>query len=96
MENKKRFILNVHYRNGKPCSPAYLLENLESEKSPNKVRNLAYEELVIRYGIDFSLEIDMFVVEQKKAIAKYAEWIKANEARFQPGKWYFSGQLMHS
>lgn len=95
-ENKKRFILNVRYRTGKPYSPASLLENLESEKSPNKVRKLACEELVIRYGIDFPFEADMFVVEQKKAIAKYAEWIKANEARFQPGKWYFTGQAMPS
>lgn len=95
-ENKKRFILNVRYRTGKPYSPASLLENLESEKSPNKVRKLACEELVIRYGIDFPFETDMLVVEQKKAIAKYAEWIKANEARFQPGKWYFAGQLLPS
>lgn len=95
-ENKKWFTPNVRYRNGKPYSPACLLENLESEKSPNKVRKLAYEELVIRYDIDFPFETDMFVIEQKKAIAKYAEWIKANEARFQPGKWYFNGQLMPS
>lgn len=95
-ENKKRFITDIRYRNGKPYSPACLLENLESEKSPNKIRQLAYEELVIRYDIDFPFETDMLVVEQKKAIAKYAEWIKANEARFQPGKWYFAGQIMPS
>lgn len=95
-ENKKRFTPNMRYRNGKPYSPTSLLENLESEKSPNKVRKLAHEELVIRYGIDLPFETDMLVVEQKKAIAKYAEWIKANEARFQPGKWYFAGQLLPS
>lgn len=95
-ENKKRFTPNMRYRNGKPYSPTSLLENLESEKSPNKVRKLAHEELVIRYGIDLPFETDMLAVEQKKAIAKYAEWIKANEARFQPGKWYFAGQLLPS
>jgi uncharacterized protein (TIGR02270 family) len=95
-ENKSRFNPQIRYRNGKPCSPACLLENLESEKSPHKVRQLAYEELVIRYGIDFPFETDMLVTQQKQAIAKYAEWIKANGSRFQPGKWYFAGQLMSS
>jgi hypothetical protein len=95
-ENKPRFNPAIRYRNGKPYSPACLLENLESEKSPHKVRQLAYEELVIRYGIDFPFETDMLVTQQKQAIAKYAEWIKANGSRFQPGKWYFAGQLMSS
>ncbi|MBN1931342.1 MAG: HEAT repeat domain-containing protein [Desulfobacterales bacterium] len=93
-ENKSRFNPKIRYRNGKPYSPACLLENLESEKSPNKVRWLAYEELVIRYGIDFPFETDMFVVEQKKAIAQYKDWIKTNEHRFREGEWYFAGKLM--
>jgi uncharacterized protein (TIGR02270 family) len=93
-ENKSRFDLGIRYRNGKPYSPACLLENLESEKSPRQVRQLAYEELVIRYGVDFPFETDMFVAQQKQAIAKYAEWIKANGSRFKEGAWYFAGQLM--
>jgi hypothetical protein len=36
----------------------------------------------------------MFVAQQKQALAKYAEWIKANGNRFKPGKWYFAGQVM--
>jgi len=94
-ENKSGFNPGIRYRNGKPYSPACLLENLESEKSPHKVRQLACEELVIRYGIDFPFETDMLVSQQKQAIAKYADWIKANGSRFQPGEWYFAGQLMH-
>ena len=92
-ENKARFDSKIRYRNGKPYSPACLLENLEHEKSPRQVRQLAYEELVIRYDIDFPFETDMFVFEQKQAIAKYTEWAKENGSRFQPGKWYFAGQL---
>jgi len=45
------------------------------------VRQLAYEELVIRYGIDFPFETDMFVAQQKQALEKYTEWIKANASR---------------
>jgi uncharacterized protein (TIGR02270 family) len=92
--NKSRFDPKIRYRNGKPYSPVCLLENLESEKSPRQVRQLAYEELVIRYGVDFPFETDMFVAQQKQALAKYAEWIKANGSHFREGKWYFAGQLM--
>lgn len=92
--NKLRFDPKLRYRNGKPYSPACLLENLESEKSPAQVRQLAYEELVIRYGIDFPFETDMFVAQQKQALEKYAAWIKVNDSQFKPGRWYFAGQLM--
>jgi uncharacterized protein (TIGR02270 family) len=93
-ENKSRFDPGIRYRNGKPYSPACLLENLESEKSPRQVRQLAYEELVIRYGIDFPFETDMFVAQQKRAIAQYADWIKTNGSRFKEGAWYFARQLI--
>ncbi len=92
--NKSRFNPQIRYRNGKPYSPACLLENLESEKSPRSIRQLAYEELVIRYGADFPFETGMFVVQQKQALATYAEWIKTNGSRFREGKWYFAGQVM--
>ena len=95
-ENKSHFNPAIRYRNGKPYSPACLLENLQSEKSPHQVRQLVYEELVIRYGIDFPFETDMLVSQQKQAIAKYSEWIKANVGSFQEGKWYFAGKLMTS
>ena len=95
-ENKSHFNPAIRYRNGKPYSPACLLENLESEKSPRIVRQMAYEEFVIRYGIDFPFETDMLVSQQKQAIAKYAEWIKTNGHRFREGEWYFAGQLIHS
>ncbi len=92
--NKSRYDARIRYRNGKPYSPACLLENLESEKSPRLVRQLAYEELIIRYGIDFPFETDMLVAQQKQALAKCAEWIKVNGSRFREGKWYFAGQLL--
>jgi uncharacterized protein (TIGR02270 family) len=95
-DNRGRFDPRIRYRNGKPFSPACLLENLESERSPHKVRQLAYEELVIRYGVDFPFETDLFVAQQKQALAKYAEWIKVNSSRFREGEWYFAGQLMPS
>jgi len=91
-ENRSSFQANIRYRNGKPYSPACLLENLESEKSVHKVRQLASEELVIRYGVDVPFETDMFVAQQKQALAKIGQWVQANTNRFQEGTWYFAGQ----
>ncbi|MFH1146945.1 MAG: hypothetical protein V1736_04485 [Pseudomonadota bacterium] len=91
---RSEFVSGIRYRNGKPYSPACLLENLESARSPRHVRQLAYEELVIRYGADFPFETDMPAAQQKRAISQYARWIKANGSRFHDGQWYFAGQLM--
>jgi uncharacterized protein (TIGR02270 family) len=93
-KNKSRFQDGVRYRNGKPFSPLCLLENIEYEKSPFIIRQLAYEELVIRYGVDFPFEADMYVTQQKPVIKDIAQWIAANSSRFQPGAWYFAGQLI--
>ncbi len=95
VENKSRFKPGIRYRNGKPFSPACLLKNLESETSPRMIRQLAYEELVIRYDIDFPFETDMFVAQQKEAISGYRDWIEKNGNKFQEGKWYFAGRIMH-
>ncbi len=92
-KNRAWFNPNIRYRNGKPYSAACLLENLESEKSPRPIRQLAHEEFVIRYGVDFPFETDMPVAQQKQAIAKYAEWIRTNGSRFEEGSWYFAGRL---
>lgn len=92
--NRSRFKSDIRYRNGEPFSPACLLQNLESEQSPRVVRQLAYEELVIRYNVDFPFETDMFVGQQKAAMANFQEWITVNGKRFQEGKWYFAGKVI--
>ncbi len=58
------------------------------------IRQLVYEEFVIRYNVDVPFETDMFVAEQKKALSKYADWVTANGSRFKEGAWYFAGKLM--
>ena len=93
-ESKENYDPELRYRNGKPYSPECLIENLTSEKSPNIIRKLAYEELVIRYGIDFRFETEMFVKDQIAAIKQYESWLEANPNKFEHGKWYFHGKLI--
>lgn len=89
-QNSSRFNKGVRYRNGKPCSPACLLENMQSERSPRIIRQYACEEFVIRYGVDFPFETEMSVRQQKKVLDKYKNWIENNNHHYQPGKYYFA------
>lgn len=93
-ENRSRFTPNCRYRVGKPYSPASILETLLSETSPYRARQLSIEELKIRYGADFPIEADMPVFVQERILPQIAQWVQTNEARFQPGAWYFAGRLM--
>jgi uncharacterized protein (TIGR02270 family) len=86
-----RFDPGVRYRNGKPYSPVSLLGALASQDTPHRMRQLAYEELAIRYGMDVPFEADMFVVNQLRALDKIREWVQSSGSRFQDGAWYFAG-----
>ena len=82
----------VRYRNGAPFSPATLLQTLRHDKTPHRLRQLAYEELVIRYDVDFPFEADLFVVDQLRILDDMTRWVAAHADRFRPGIWYFAGQ----
>jgi uncharacterized protein (TIGR02270 family) len=90
--NASRFDPTVRYRNGKLFSPACLLEILESDKSARFVRQMAYEELVIRYDLDVPFETDMPVAQQARALALLSE--RTRGGRFLDGAWYFAGRPM--
>ena len=93
-ENAGNFKRELRYRNGKPYSPACLLENLQSERFVYQVRQLAYQELVIRYGMDIPFEADLLVRKQLLVLPKIATWVVENDQKFQTGHWYFAGKLI--
>ncbi len=93
-ENAGNFKREYRYRNGKPYSPACLLENLQSERYVYQIRQLAYQELVIRYAMDIPFEADLLVRQQLLVLPKIAAWVGENEQKFQPGHWYFAGKLI--
>ncbi len=93
-QNKSNFNIGLRYRLGKPYSPSGLLNTLLSETSPFRARQLAIEELKIRYSADFPIEADMPVVTQQRILSQITQWVQKNETKFQPGAWYFAGRLM--
>lgn len=82
----------VRHRLGKPFTPACLVDQLEHEMTPHRLRGLAYDELAIRYKMDIPFEADYFVSRQQAALAEMRRWLAANADRFQEGAWYFAGQ----
>jgi len=92
--NGERFMAGTRYRLGRPCSPATVLETMTSTSMPGPVRQLAYEEMVIRYRLDAHFEIDMTVRRQMEAIARYRTWIDENPDRYTEGTWYYAGQIL--
>lgn len=93
-ENKAMFKPNYRFRNGKLYSPNSLLETLESEHTPNKIRQFIIEEFKIRYNADFHIETDMPVKAQEIVLCQIQDWVKQNENKFEAGCWYYSGSKM--
>lgn len=81
LAHKSGFDIQTPYRYGKPCSPDGVLKTLESERTPSFIRQLAYEEFVIRYNMDFHFDIAFPVFEQQRAINKYRKWIENNNRK---------------
>jgi hypothetical protein len=67
---------------------------MQHEKFPYRIRQLAYEEMVIRYDVDFPFEANLLVNEQLRILNDMANWVAANAGRFQNGAWYFAGRII--
>lgn len=87
-----RFQPGVRYRLGEQCTPRSLVCTLQAERVPRSVRQMAYDELVIRYTIDAPFESGLPVREQRRVIADLERQAVQCEAEVQPGAWYFAGQ----
>lgn len=82
------------YRNGQRYSPSVLLATLSDDSAPHRMRQLAADELVIRYGCDVPFEADLAVPRQVALLLEIAQWIEVNTRRFEPGRWYFAGRAV--
>ncbi|MBT8339114.1 MAG: hypothetical protein HKP58_03135 [Desulfatitalea sp.] len=67
--NAERFDPSLCHRNGRPFTPAGILENLMSDQSPHAVRQWAAEEWAIKTGQNLTFETDFPVSIQKKVLA---------------------------
>lgn len=93
-EHSHRFKEGIRYRDGHPCCPKRLIQGLKSSRFPAFLRQLFYEELVIRYSLDFTFETTFPATVQIKAIEQYETELETGKQEYQNGLWYFAGQPM--
>jgi uncharacterized protein (TIGR02270 family) len=82
-----RFNPDYRYRRGQPYSARAVLHCILDETVPNRLRQLAYEELCIRFGCDIPFDTELPVRKQTVALRAIAEWLAAREAQLQTGRW---------
>ena len=90
--NRERFDKNKRYRNGREYAPHGLVGMLIAGDTPHRLRQLAYEELVIRYNLDFPFDTEQLVDQQMASLREIDEWVRTYGDRFEPGVWYYAGQ----
>lgn len=91
--NRERFIRGGRYRRGSPYSPQVLVAELECEKRSYAERQLAAEELAVRYSVDGGFEPDLPTGQQERAISRIKSLIQAKftmEDRVDP--WAFAAR----
>lgn len=91
-KNKQAFNAGIRYRNGRVLSPAELVVNLIDNQMPYSIRELVYQELIIRYKLDIPFESDDLISRQKLALNAIHKWAGSDARRFNDGGWYFAGQ----
>ena len=92
--NRPNFASRVRYRRGMAYSPSALLAMLEADTTPRALRQLASEELAIRYGAFVPFSTVMSVAEQERALRHIATWLGQHAAEFHDGAWYFAGRVV--
>lgn len=93
-DNKNTFTKGTRYRNGRPFSVMELVNNLIDNQSSFSLRQYAYEELVIRYGLDTPFAADDLIYKQQDHINNMYFWAQSNQQTFVEGRWYFGGKQM--
>lgn len=81
----------VRWRRGRPCSVAALLEELLEPRYPALVRDIAFDELAIRYGIDAGIEPDAPVATQLSTLDQLRKRPASSDRPLVAGRWYFAG-----
>ncbi|CAM2005154.1 hypothetical protein APED_00700 [Acanthopleuribacter pedis] len=88
------FRAGTRYRLGRAVDPAVLLDQMASEWLPRALRQVAYEEYVIRYQLDGPFEAHLYVARQQETLSAMRAALAERETPFTPGAFYFKGALL--
>ncbi|HET7867097.1 MAG TPA: hypothetical protein VFL86_22070, partial [Burkholderiaceae bacterium] len=87
--NHANWRVGRRYRLGQPCGPAEVLRCLADPQASRRLRELAAQELATRYGCTIPFEADRPVAQQRRLLARIADWIP--QASGEPGAWMLNG-----
>lgn len=73
-ENRAKFIAGNRYRNGNIVSPLELVRNMVEAAMPFRIRQLAYQELQIRYSLSLPFLPDDLLLRQKEHLNAIHAW----------------------
>jgi uncharacterized protein (TIGR02270 family) len=82
-----QFDPQYRYRRGQPYSARTVLACLLDETVSNRMRQLAYEELCIRFGNDVPFDTDLPVRQQTRALRAIADRLTSRESQLPTGQW---------
>ena len=81
------FNAQFRYRRGQLYSARAVFECLCDPWTPHRLRRLAYDELLGRFGCPVSFEADWPVVQQRAALSAIERWLAENDANLPVGQW---------
>ncbi len=85
--NSGRFDTRSRHRYGLPVSASILLARLLDDATPRGLRQMALDELVVRFGCPLPFDLDWHVARQRRALRSVAKWVLAREAQMPTGSW---------
>jgi hypothetical protein len=92
--NRSAFRPDTRYRLGRIYAPSNLVAMLAADQTPNCLRQLVFEELFVRYNLNQPFDTELSVSAQRRVLADIDDWVRSYGDRFEPGKWYFAGQMI--
>jgi hypothetical protein len=85
--NARQFDPNVRYRRGRPHSARAVFDMLVDPQTPDRLRRLVADELVIRFRCPLLLDTELPVLGQYAELRAIAQWFQAQEAQLPSGGW---------
>jgi hypothetical protein len=86
--NQARFDPGPRYRHGALHSPTAVIRGLRETRAPHAMRQLAYEELSIRFACPVTFEADWPVEHQVAALQRMIAWAGSHAPPSAAGAWY--------
>lgn len=92
--NQSNFVVGARYRLGRALSPIALVQLLIHPRIPHTMRELSYQELLIRYQAQIYFSTSDWIHAQQQSIRQLYQWAQQVDGNYSHGRSYFAGSLI--